>query len=51
MAMQSTLTKYTYFTQAQNLGIVFGPKDISLNDLVLFSAIRTKIDEVMKHGK
>lgn len=51
MAMQSTLTKYGFFTQAQNLGIVFGPKDISLSDLVLFSAIRVKIDEVVNNGK
>ena len=53
MGVQSILQKYTMFTRAQNLGIVFGPKDLSVNDLIYFEAIRDKLDEAIgsKIGK
>ena len=47
MGVQDILKRYTVFTRAQNLGIVFGPKDISVTDVIYFEAIRGKLDDVI----
>ncbi len=45
---QDILQRYQMFTQAQNLGVVFGPKDLSATDVILFCAIREKLDESIR---
>lgn len=40
------LHQYNVFVKARNLGIKFGPSDISIEDLNIFSIIEEKINEI-----
>ncbi len=47
MSVQYILRAYSEFTKAQNLGVVFGPRDLSAELLTYFVVIREKLDEVI----
>lgn len=40
------LHQYNVFVRARNLGIKFGPSDVSIEDLNIFSVIEEKINEI-----
>lgn len=47
MSVQYVIEAYAEFTAAQNLGVVFGPKDLKIDLFKYFVVIRNKVNEVL----
>lgn len=44
LSIVEDVKRYSFFKQSQDLGIVYGPKDLTFTDMLLFSWIRGTVN-------
>jgi hypothetical protein len=51
LKVQYWLNQYNLFTKAKNLGVNFGPTDLTIDQINYFTIIKEKIDDLDKDKK